>query len=598
MWSQQRTGVANQRALYESFEMDGNTSGRKGRPSFRALSQMGYSFVGNQKTPDSKDHWSSKTTKKSQVNGYAYDTVTTRKSHTTTNSYEIKTRRILHTPTYNYEKATSKPFTRTHRHTETTRLITTRKLHTTTNAYEIGTRKPHPPTYDYEQTTAKPFTTTHQHTDTIRLITATKSHATTNAYEVGTTRKPHTPAYGYENTKAKSYTATQTDTSPFSQSLPPSYAYEKTTTKPYIITHLHTDTNSSSNGYKTTSNRVNKIHHIGTKLYSMDYSKTHTNPSHIVPIRKPHTTANAYEIGTTMKPHPPTYGYEKTTAQPHTPTHRHSDTTTNEIDAISYGYERSTAKTLTTHQHTDTTRLNTTRKSHTTTNAYEIKTTRKPHAATYDYERTTAKPYTTNHSDTSTLSLPHTPIYAYEKTTTRHPHIDKSKFTHGYGYKTTSNHATKIHHIGSKSYAVDYSKPHEKYHAPHSLSNTPNPTRLFSSNDAITASNSDSNNEYDWWLYDTTARGSVNDQYFKSAKPKYYNARRDTITGYYSKAPITWYDESSKSNTEYNFKVSSRATKRISGYHSRKTNEYNTPSRTAEAQTSRITKDENGNQGY
>ena len=82
-----RTALANHRALYNSFEMDGNTTGRKGRPSFRALSQMGYYFVGNQKTPDSNSY--EKTT------------------DGTTDGYGIITTRKLHTPTYGYEKNTA-----------------------------------------------------------------------------------------------------------------------------------------------------------------------------------------------------------------------------------------------------------------------------------------------------------------------------------------------------------------------------------------------------------------------------------------------------------------------------------------------------------
>ena len=507
MWSQQRTAVGSRRALYGSFEMDANTSGRKERPLFRALPKMGYSFVGNQKTFDSKDNLagklSSTPTIKPLVNRNAYDILTTRKSPTMANGYEIKTKK-QHTPTNSYYDNTgSKPFTPTHLHTETTRFMTTRKPHTS-NAYEIGTtRNPQTHTFIYKKTTVKPFTTTHRHTDTTRLIT---TRTTKHDYKIETTRKPLPSSHGYEKTTEKPHITTQTDTSFFSQPHPPTYTYEKTVSKPQTTTLSHTDTSRSSDGYKITSNHVTKVHHIGTKLYSQ------TDHSKIVSITKPYTTANAYEVGTTRKRHPPTYGYEKTTRKP-----------------------RTTTQSL-----TSRTRLTTTRKSHTITN--EIRTTSKQNSPTYGYESTTTKPYTINYYETSTLSQPHTPTYAYENTATSKPHM------------TTHRHTEN-----SRS------------------------------------SNGDMGiNEYDWWLYDTTAyTGSVKDKFFKS-----YSTRDDANTGYYSKAPITWYDESSKSNTEYQVQGSLPTIRRIVGHNSRKPIEYDITRSTKKRNTSKSTKHENGTQGY
>ena len=157
-----RTALANHRALYNSFEMDGNTTGRKGRPSFRALSQMGYYFVGNQKTPDSNSY--EKTT------------------DGTTDGYGIITTRKMQTPTNGYEKTTDGT-------TDGYGIIKTRKLHTPTNGYEkttdgygiITTRKLQTPTNGYEKTT----------------------DGTTDGYGIITTRKLHTPTYGYEKNTAE-----------------------------------------------------------------------------------------------------------------------------------------------------------------------------------------------------------------------------------------------------------------------------------------------------------------------------------------------------------------------------------------------------------
>ena len=557
MWSQQRTAVG-------SFEMDGNMSGRKTRPSFRSLRQIGYSFAGNPKTPDSKDHSSGKlspnTAYRSQVNKYGI--VTTRKPHTTADGYEIKTTIKLHTPTDSYENTVTKPFTITHGHTETARFMTTRKPHTT-NAYEIETtrkpqtptakpfttttprhtdttrlttthttrntyeterkRKPQPPTYGYEKTTTKPFTATPRLTDTTRLTT---THTTKNTYETERTRMPQPPTNGYEKTTAKPYITTQTDINIYSQPHLPTNSYEKTATKLHT-THRHTDTSRSSDGYKITNNHVTMIHHIGT----MEYSKPYTDTSKMVSSRKPHRTVNAYEIETTRKPHQPTYGYEKTSRKPHPTTHRHTyttklittrrpHTTTRKPNSPTYGYEKTTAKQFTiTHPHTDmyTTRLKTTRKLHTTTNTYEIGTTQ-PQAPTNGYETTTAKPHTSTHSETSTLSQQHTPTYDYEKTATKphtpRRHTDTSRSSNGY--------------MG--------------------------------------------NDEYDWWLYDTTASayntGSVNGEFSKSAKSISY-ATGDAMTGYYSKSPITWYGASSKSNTEYQVQGPSPTVKTKFGHNSR-----------------------------
>ena len=101
-------------------------------------------------------------------------------------------------------------------------------------------------------------------------------------------------------------------------------------------------------------------------------------------------------------------------------------------------------------------------------------------------------------------------------------------------------------------------------------------------------------NEYDWWLYDTTAyTGGVKDTFFKS-----YSTRDDANTGYYSKAPITWYDESSKSNTEYQVQGSLPTIRRIVGHNSRKPIEYDIARSTKKRNTSKSTKHENGTQGY
>ena len=149
----------------------------------------------------------------------------------------------------------------------------------------------------------------------------------------------------------------------------------------------------------------------------------------------------------------------------------------------------------------------------------------KPHPPTHGYEKPTRKPHTT-YRPTHTISLvttrkPHSSTSGYESATTAKPHTT----SHGYvdsgsnGYKGMDDNEDDLwyeDYLANEGSDSKVNNESPKYAKPISHSE---------------GSDSKVNHES------------------PKAKPMSHSTKDDAVTGYFSKAPITWHEEPSKATS-------------------------------------------------